>query len=128
MENMHFKKSELLAVLKANRKRHYAIFLEACDGYTKKAVELIEQRLEMAKSGKRVGLSFSLAEPVNQTRDYDRAIKMLEMTTAATIVLSEGDFSQYVMDDWHWKRQFLASNMSYSETAASAFVALSGDE
>jgi hypothetical protein len=48
---------------------------------------------------------------------------MLEMSKEDTIELTQQEFSQYVQDDWHWKDQFLFSNMNYSSAAATAYSA-----
>jgi hypothetical protein len=58
----------------------------------------------------------NLIEPMDQTRDYDRAITMLDMTTADDIELTPEQFQCYVMDDWSWKHQFSASNSNYTRT------------
>jgi hypothetical protein len=118
MENMKYPKSKLLEILKENRGKHRQIFEEACEGFKKRAVELLEEKLTLARKGDRVIMQFSLQQPVDQTKEYDRAIKMLELCIPAEIELDESDFANYVMDDWAWKQQFLTSNSSYSGTAA----------
>lgn len=76
--------------------------------------------LDEAKAGKQIRRSLALVEPQDQTRDYDRAIRMMEMSQDEVVELEEHDFAQYVLDDWSWKRQFLLSNSNYSATAARA--------
>lgn len=117
MENVRVNKSEILDILKKNREDHRKIFLEALTGYRATAIKLLEERLELAKSGKRIELTFRLQQPIDQTRDYDRAIKMLEMSINEDIELTEEDFAMYVLDDWGWKRNFLSVNSTYSSTA-----------
>lgn len=117
MENVRVNKSEILDVLKKNRETHRKIFLEALTGYRETAIKLLEEKLALARSGKRIELSFRLTQPMDQTSDYDRAIRMLEMSINQDIELSEHDFENYVMDNWDWKRQFLSSNSAYSSTA-----------
>lgn len=117
MESIKVDKVKLIAVLKENRQKHRQIFEEACDGYKKKAITLLEEKLSIARSGAKVKMMFQLLEPVDQTKDYDRAIGMLEMDLANEVELSEMDYRQYVMDDWNWKQSFLTSNSAYSQTA-----------
>ncbi len=81
------------------------------------------QMLEAIRAGKRVVHSISLAQPSDQTEEYDRAIKMVEMTQADTIELEEDRFDNLVMDRWAWTRQFMHSNSFYSEKARSKTVA-----
>jgi hypothetical protein len=97
---------EILAVLRDNRSKHRAIFEEALAGYKKQAVELLEEKLAAAKNGKVVPMIFSLPQPMDQTKEYDRAIRMLEMAIAEEIELSETDFQWYVLDDWSWRHSW----------------------
>jgi hypothetical protein len=58
-----------------------------------------------------------LPEPQDHTIDYDRVIKMLEMSVDSLIELDEGAFDQYVMDNWSWKGDALATNEMYADRA-----------
>jgi hypothetical protein len=124
MEEVTIKKDEVLSVLKANRTNHRKIFEEALEGYKKKMIETLENSLADARAGKLTTLHISLPKPQDQTRDYDRAIKMLEMSIADSVTLSEQDFACYIQDDWMWKRQFLTSNAFYSGSATMALKAM----
>lgn len=122
MESIKVKKEELLNVLRENRTKHRQIFEEAIEGYRKTVIAEFERRLDDAKAGRKIDIRFTLPQPVDQTKDYDRAIGMLEMTIDDVIHLEEIEYRQYVMDDWSWKQSFLTSNSTYSGTAA-AFLA-----
>jgi hypothetical protein len=113
MQTVKIRKDDLLVVVKKNREEHRKIFLEACDGYRKEAVEVLDRMLADAKAGKRVEQFIGLEEPVDQTKDYDRVIRMLEMSTDDVITLTQGEFSNYVLDDWSWKQQFMGTNIKY---------------
>ena len=114
-------KDALLAVIERNRGAHRQIFIEALEGYRKQAIELLEEQIGRAKSGKNFKVQFQLVQPMDHTRDYDRIIGMLKMNTGGYVELSEDDYRAYVMDDWAWKNQFLATNSRYSQTALSGF-------
>ena len=118
MKDITMKKSVLLDKLRENQRAHKAIFDEAVDGYKKQALALLEEHLKRIRDGKMIEVAVHLPVPENHTRDYDRVIAMMELDIAETVVLSEGDFAQYVLDDWKWKRQFLESSKAYSLTAA----------
>ncbi len=120
LENIKIKKDKLLEILKENRSKHRAIFEEALEGYKKKAEEVLSARLRQLKAGERVRMTFSIPEPADQTKDYNRVIRMLELMEGDAIELSEQDFAMYVMDEWSWKRNFLHSNSAYSHTAVMA--------
>lgn len=116
MEAVKVKKSELLEVLKKNRELHHKIFLEAQGGYRSAVISELDSMLEDARNGKRIRRQITLVEPVNQTADYDRVIRMMEMSCDETINLAEQEFEAYVLDNWRWKQQFNASNRGYSKT------------
>lgn len=107
------KKEKLLGYLKNNREEHRGFFLKAQDGYQKLFVSELENMLSEAKAGRSFKRNVELSAPVDHTRDYDRIILMLEMSTKDEIVITETEFAQYVQDDWSWKRDFIASNSRY---------------
>ena len=114
---MKFKKNDLVLTVQKNRDAHRAIFLEALDGYKKKAIDQLEAHIERVKRGDVYQLYVSLAEPMDHTRDYNRLLKMLDMTVDEDIEITEAQFAQYILDDWEWKRQFISTNSAYSATA-----------
>lgn len=111
------KREEILGVLRANREKHKAIFEEAQQGYRAACIKALDERLADAKAGKPIVLHFGLIEPINQTKDYDRAIRMIEMSTDPEITLDEGEFENFVLDRWHWKKQWAHSNLGYTSGA-----------
>jgi Asp-tRNA(Asn)/Glu-tRNA(Gln) amidotransferase A subunit family amidase len=128
MKNVKVKKSEALEILKKNREDHRKIFLEALEGYKKQAVELLEKHIKGIKAGRVASVRVQIPEPQDYTREYDRAIKMLEMSVDDIVELDEDTFAQFVMDDWDWKRQFLSSNAPYSASATAAAQSLRDED
>lgn len=116
---MTFSKAELVQVIQKNRDEHRGIFEEAVDGYRQKVVGELEAYVERVKRGDLVRVYVSFPEPSDHTRDYDRLLKMLAMSVDTDVELTEGQFAQYVLDDWDWKRQFIQTNSAYSATALS---------
>lgn len=121
MERIKVNKAELLAKLEENRSKHRQIFEEACDGYQKAVVKELDAQLKRAKEGIRRSIQISIPAPIDQTREYDRAIAMLKMSIDSEVLLSEVDFRCYILDDWDWKQKFLTASRAYSSTAASFF-------
>lgn len=119
METVKLEKKELLVVLKQNRTDHRKIFEEALEGFRVKAIEYLEKRLEAAKAGQKFGLQFDLIQPEDHTKDYDRIIRMLEMSTDAVVEMTQHEFSMYVQDEWLWQRNWLHSNSAYTASAVS---------
>lgn len=112
-------KLDLLEKLKANRNEHRKIFLEAQAGFRQAAIRELDSMLADARTpDKKIRRTVNLVEPVDQTKDYDRAIAMLEMSVDEKIQLEEHDFRAYVQDEWSWKAQFNNSNRMYSPSLA----------
>lgn len=127
MKSIKIEREKLLEIVKANRENHRNIFLEALEGYRREVIRLLEERLEQARKGKRVTHIISLVQPMDQTREYDRVIRMLELTIDNPVELTEMEFAQYVQDEWNWRGAFLHSNAAYSVSAAKLSDA-EGDE
>ena len=113
--------TDVLKALHANRKTHSTIVAEARAGYLKKAEEALAKRMLELKSGKIVALHFSLMVPEDNTAVYDTAIEMLKRHTGKTVELEDTQVRALLMDQWDWKRQFLATNSHYSGTARSQY-------
>lgn len=113
MEIVKIKKSVLLETLKENRQAHRTIFEEAQIGYRAEAIRLLDKALQDAKAGRKINTYVRLDAPIDQTKDYDRAIKMIEMSVDENIEISETDFACYILDDWNWKHSFMTTNAFY---------------
>lgn len=117
MEKIKVDKTKLLEILKKNRETHRGVFEQALEGYKAHALAVFEEQLALVREGKKFHHQWSFVQPVDQTKDYDRAIAMLEMSLDTTIDLSESDFMCYVQDRWAWKTQWAASNKLYTSNA-----------
>ena len=113
MQTIKVRKEKLLIKLKENRKNHRELFLKAQEGYRQLVVEHLEKMLQDARDNKKVQTYVNLVAPVDQTKDYDRAIAMLEMSVDEEINVTQNEFTCYVLDDWQWKEQFVSSNSAY---------------
>jgi hypothetical protein len=111
-------KSDLLKVLQQNRADHRKIFEEALVGFEKAATADLQRELDRLRAGKRRSIFIQRPVPVDHTRDYDRAIRMIEMSIGDTITVSEGDFQSYVMDDWGWAHEFATTATAYHSALA----------
>ena len=118
MDSVKVDRVKLLETIRENREKHRTVFLEAIEGYKEAVIEALEKRLTDAKKNKRVSHIIQLVQPMDQTKEYDKIIRMLEMSIEQNIELSDREFAQYVMDDWTWKHQFLVSNSGYSKSAS----------
>jgi hypothetical protein len=106
-------KVELLETIKKNRQTHEAEFKEATQGYRSESVKVLTQMLKDAKAEKEFKSYTGLEQPPCHLQEYDRVIKMLEMSVYEIIKLSETQFNNFVMDNWNWSNQFKTVNASY---------------
>lgn len=117
MQTVNIKRDVLLDILKKNRDEHRAIFLEAQKKYREEVITHLDRMLQDARDNKRIRTRVELIEPSDHTVEYERAIRMLELSTDDIIELTEHEFTAYVMDEWTWSRQWALSNAGYSTSA-----------
>jgi len=117
MRTVKVKKTELIDELTANKAKHEKNVSLALTGYKADVVKKLEKKIEAVKNGKLITqVYFDI--PENHAKDYDRALKQLDMSVDNEIELTDQEFQQYVMDEWGWKQQFLSSNSGYIATAS----------
>ena len=111
------KKHELLDVLKSNLDKH-----------TNDVGELLELRREEMQEYFSVNLqkmekdseynpeeNINFRMPVDSSKDYKKAIRMIEMTQDEVIELNEEQFDRLVMDNWDWKEQLVLTSSMYGK-------------
>lgn len=118
MKPIKAKVSELLTILKKNRELHEEIFVAAQKIYRSEVIRKLDQALQSAKDGKDFPSYISIPAPENHSKDYDRVIRMLELSVDDTVELAENEVEVYVMDKWSWSHNWAASNMAYLNDAA----------
>ena len=128
MRDVKVKVSELKEKICFNRQKHIEEFNEAVDGYNDSvraeihaAIVMLRERideLDEIDADKMIRLSnirFDLEVPFNHEKDYDQVIEMLKMTVDTEVILKADEFACYVMDDWSWKKDFLAVSQCYKK-------------
>jgi hypothetical protein len=118
MRDIQVSKKELIEILETNKANHRALYDEACTNYLAAGAKELEKKLEQVRRGRMVSLLINLPVPEDHTRDYERVIAMLNMEKREEILLPEGDYQQYVQDDWAWRRAWAANTMSYTAAGA----------
>ena len=113
MKTVKIKVSELMLKVVENRNNHKNTFEKALKGYRTEVIKELEISLEDARTGRKIKRYISLEEPINQTKDYDRVIEMLKMTTDEIVELTSQEFSQYVLDQWSWSEAVGMTNSRY---------------
>ena len=115
MAGVTVKKDELLKALRDNLQKHQTTYLEARAGYRLAAIQELKEMLTEAEKGEPIRRGLSAVKPESHEKDYNRVIKMLEMSVKDEIFISESEFTMYVQDDWGWKQQFTAQVSNYGK-------------
>lgn len=113
MKDITVNKTELREQVQVNRDAHRAIFEQAVKLYNERLLDALQARVERVRLGQKINLYITLPVPEDHTKDYDRILAMLDMELADTIVVTQSEFAQYVMDDWSWKESFMNNSTAY---------------
>lgn len=113
MNSVKVTKANLRAVVTVNRGKHREEFDRAFMGYKQSCIDALEANLSAFKAGRAERLYLNENPPEDHTLDYDRVLKMLEMSVEDEVTLTAEAFQQYVMDDWGWKQAWAQSTAKY---------------
>ncbi len=116
MDSVKIKRLELLDIVRENKLKHVAAYEDSVNEYKKLVLQIASSNYKIAKTGDLESFKKIKAHPVSPVSyedSYLRAIRMLELSVEDVIELSSDLFNQLVLDEWSWKRNFIASTMSY---------------
>ena len=116
MRSVKIDKIELLKIVRENKDKHVKEYNESVEDYKAAAIKVAAEHVELAKSGdleKIAKIKAMPAKPSSYEKEYDRAIRMLELSVESVIELEDDIFNQLVLDEWTWKHQFTASASLY---------------
>ena len=113
MRTVRINKGELIEALTANRKTHKLEYEVSIRGWKEECIGKLEQLLQHIKDGALPDASIHIPQPDDHTKDYDLALKMLNMSVDNVVELTSEQFNQFINDDWEWKARWSASNMKY---------------
>lgn len=109
--------TELLKAVKENREKHVADYKEAFINYRKLLKTELSDLVARVEKGGEIDHNIRLRKPESHEREYDQAIRMLEMTGDREIELDGQTFAKLVMDEWEWQQSFTTNTKSYGEAA-----------
>ena len=113
MKQVTVKQNELLEILRENRETHKTDYEDAYAGYLETCAETLAEMLKGFKAGNLEIVQWTEFPPQSQVKDYDRVIRMLELSVDSEIELAADEFANFVQDDWHWKENWILSNSNY---------------
>lgn len=106
--NITIPKTELLETLVENRRQHIEVYELAAEAYQKALIVELKEKLALAEDGEDVSYFRFDGKPHSSSDDYDRAIAMVKMSDGETVELDSQDFSNFILDQWGWKNDFIA--------------------
>lgn len=62
--------------------------------------------------------NLGLVHPEDHSKDYGRAISIMEASVYDEVSLTVDEFDAYVLNEWEWKKNFINSNSAYVATAS----------
>ena len=116
MRSVNINRDELLKLVRENKEKHVREYQDSVADYKVAVLKLCTENLKLAKTGDLAKIGSIKAAPNMPTsyeESYTRAIRMLELSVDQTIELQEDVFNQLVLDEWSWKRQFVAASAMY---------------
>lgn len=116
MNAIKMNRLELLDIVRANKEKHIAEYTEAVSDYKALVVKVAKENLRLAKTEDLAEIGKMRATPTAPTSyedSYRRAIRMLELSVEDVIEIEEDVFNQLVLDEWAWKRGFVAASAMY---------------
>jgi proteasome lid subunit RPN8/RPN11 len=116
MEKVKVNREELLSILNGNRDKHKQEFEEAVTGWKEQALEAMKNAVAEFENDNfhTTHPLVTLPKPTAHLRDYDLAIRMLEMSVDTDIEIEQHDFNCFVMDEWQWKAGFAQTVSNYT--------------
>lgn len=86
----------------------------ATEAWQEAAKAFAEDLLERVNQGDYTNLSFTVACPVDNSKEINRAIRMVECSVEDVITLDESTFNQWVLGEWSFRNRLNEIMMSAS--------------
>lgn len=124
MNKVKVSKDDLLKILIENRQKHLDQYNENCTEYKLAAIRKLNSIIEKCQHYvdkinnenyiKDVNIDYwNLQPPKSYLSNYDQAISMLRMSVDNEVVISNQEYSHYVLDNWSWTENFKNDTMMY---------------
>lgn len=116
MHSVKIKKDELLGIVRENLNKHVKEYVESVEDFKALSLKVATANLKLVKTGDLASISRIEAmprAPQSYEQNYQRAIRMLELSVDEVIELEEDVFNQLVLDEWTWKHSFVATSAMY---------------
>ena len=119
MHSVKIDRIGLLEIVKENKEKHITEYNESVSDYKNLVLKVAKENLKLAKTSELSSISKMKAlppKPSSYEDSYKKAIRMLELSVEDVIEVEEDTFNQLVLDEWDWKRSFVATNSMYKSS------------
>lgn len=116
MKAVNIERQELLSIVNANKVKHVEEYNESVRDYKKAALQIAKDNFALVKTGKVEDIARVKSmppRPSSYENEYNRAIRMLELSVDEVIAVEQDVFNQLVLDEWDWKRSFVTNSTLY---------------
>jgi hypothetical protein len=116
MNSVKIDRDQLKTIVLENKQKHIAEYTEAVNDYKTAVLKIAKDNLKLAQTtdmDKFKQIKSVPTPPQSYENDYNRAIRMLELSVETVIELEDEIFNQLVLDEWNWKFNFSLSNTTY---------------
>jgi len=116
MNSVKIDRDQLKTIVLENKQKHVAEYEEAVSDYKTAVLKIAKDNLKLAQTtdmDKFKQIKSVPTPPQSYENDYNRAIRMLELSVETVIELEDEIFNQLVLDEWNWKFNFSLSNTTY---------------
>ena len=115
MNDIRVDKDELLKTLNTNLENHTSTLKKAMSARNTEIKKQLSELLLLMESSVDFQAKETITFPMpdDHTNDYERVIKMVKMSVDEVIELNESQFDQLVLDNWHWKKEFMFKSAGY---------------
>jgi len=128
--NTKIKRDDLIKIVRQNRDVHIAEVLKLREQWRKKMLVMAAKIVEVGPKLRKFpqALQALRNEPVSHTRDFDDAIRMLELTTEDIIDLTPPNFQCLVLNRWNWTDNHVYMNHTYGANNSTGLMGETGEE
>lgn len=112
MESVKLNKDELLGIVRENKDKHVAAYKEAVKDFQIAVIKICNENMEILSAGG-IDIKPLPHKPMTYESNYNRAIRMLELSVDTVVELDQYEFAKLVQDEWEWKQIFDTSNATY---------------
>lgn len=114
MKTVRMNKGALIGYVSANRERHFTEHAAARAEWVKAQIAKLHETIDrLSNDNTAPNYSVVLSEPPSHVEEYDKALRMLHDSVDDVIELESEQYSQLVLDDWQWSKQFKAVTSTY---------------